>query len=239
MTRIVAGGPPRAIAHRGEPVGHRENTLAAVAAALQLGADLVEIDVQVTADGAVVLLHDDTLGRLWDVPVRVDALTWAEVGHRTGAGVPLLRDVLALVAGSGATLLIDMAGPDPAGPALRVVHELIAAGSLDPAEVAWCGALPALQHIRRADATARILLSWHAQALPADDVVEVLAPEAFNPYWMLLDPAAAHWARDRGMATCCWTVDDEPTMSALLDRGVDAVISNRIGALRKVVDGRG
>jgi glycerophosphoryl diester phosphodiesterase len=41
------------------------------------------------------------------------------------------------------------------------------------------------------------------------------------------------------MATCCWTVDDEPTMSALLDRGVDAVISNRIGALRKVVDGRG
>jgi glycerophosphoryl diester phosphodiesterase len=75
MTRIVAGGPSRAIAHRGEPVGHRENTLAAVTAAVALGADLVEIDVQVTADGAVVLLHDDTLERLWDVPVRVDALT--------------------------------------------------------------------------------------------------------------------------------------------------------------------
>lgn len=239
MTRIVAGGPSRAIAHRGDPVGHRENTLAAVAAAVALGADLVEIDVQVTADGAVVLLHDDTLERLWDVPARVDALTWAEVGERTSAGVPLLRDALALVAGTGATLLIDMAGSDPAGPALRVVHELIAAGSLDPAEVAWCGALPALQRIRRDDAAARIVLSWHAGELPADDVVEALAPEAFNPYWMLLHPEAMTWARDRGMATCCWTVDDEETMSALLDRGVDAVISNRIGALRKVVDSRG
>lgn len=236
---IVAGGPPHVIAHRGEPVGHRENTLAAVAAALEHGADLVEIDVQVTADGAVVLLHDETLERLWDVPSRVDALTRAEVAHRTGDGVPLLRDVLAAVAGTGATLLIDMAGPAPAVPALRVVHELIAAGSLDPAEVAWCGALPALQSVRGGDPEARILLSWHARSLPTDDIVEALAPEAFNPHWMLLGPESMTWARDRGMAISCWTVDEEATMAELLDRGVDAVISNRIGTLRKVVDGRG
>jgi glycerophosphoryl diester phosphodiesterase len=239
MSRVMPGGPARAIAHRGEPVGHRENTLPAVAAALGLGADLVEIDVQVTADGAVVLLHDATLERLWGEPVRVDAVTGAELARRTASGVPLLRDALALIAGTGTSLLIDMDSAAPAGPALQVVHEMIAAGALDPAEVAWCGALPALEAIRRDDETARLFLSWNARERPGDDVAAKLAPEAFNPQWTQVGADTVGWARERGMATCCWTVDDEDVMATLLDRGVDALISNRIGALRGVVDGRG
>ena len=54
-----------AIAHRGEPVGHRENTLPAFEAAVALGADMVEIDLRRTRDGAIVVLHDQTLERLW------------------------------------------------------------------------------------------------------------------------------------------------------------------------------
>ena len=50
-----------AIAHRGEPVGHRENTLPAFAAAVALGADMVELDLRRTRDGAIVVLHDQTL----------------------------------------------------------------------------------------------------------------------------------------------------------------------------------
>jgi glycerophosphoryl diester phosphodiesterase len=50
--------PVVAIAHRGEPVGHRENTLPAFAAAVALGADMVEIDLRRTRDGAIVVLHD-------------------------------------------------------------------------------------------------------------------------------------------------------------------------------------
>ncbi len=52
------------IAYRGEPVRHVENTLAAISAAIAAGADMVEIDVRLTADGVPVLLHDEALLRI-------------------------------------------------------------------------------------------------------------------------------------------------------------------------------
>ena len=58
---------PLAIAHRGEPFGCRENTLPAFEAAVSLRADMVEIDVRRTADGAVAVVHDPTLDRLWGI----------------------------------------------------------------------------------------------------------------------------------------------------------------------------
>jgi len=65
---MPAAVSPLAIAHRGDPVAHRENTAAAVVAAIEQGADAIEVDVQLAADGTVVVVHDDTFARLWDDP---------------------------------------------------------------------------------------------------------------------------------------------------------------------------
>ena len=54
---------PLVIAHRGDSAHRPENTLASFASALELGADLVELDIQLTRDGAVVVIHDPTLKR--------------------------------------------------------------------------------------------------------------------------------------------------------------------------------
>ena len=81
-------GGPITIAHRGEPVGHRENTLGAFAAALGLGADWVEIDLRRTRDGEIVVLHDQTLERLWEVDASVGTSTgprWPGSGTATCA----------------------------------------------------------------------------------------------------------------------------------------------------------
>src|SRR5689334_17380158 len=88
------------LAHRGDWSASPENTLAAFAAAEQAGADMIELDVQLTADGAVVVLHDDTLDRVWGVARAVVDLTLEEVReaahgeHRT----PTLAVVLDAVA---------------------------------------------------------------------------------------------------------------------------------------------
>ena len=58
--------PPLIIAHRGDSAHRPENTLASFASALELGADFVEFDVQLTADGHVVVMHDPTLDRTTD-----------------------------------------------------------------------------------------------------------------------------------------------------------------------------
>lgn len=55
------------IAHRGDPLTHIENTLEALTAAVASGADMVEIDLKVTRDGHIVVLHDDSLRRLWGI----------------------------------------------------------------------------------------------------------------------------------------------------------------------------
>ena len=68
-----------AIAHRGDPVGARENTPAAFASAVTLGADMVELDLRRTRDGEIVVLHDQSLLRLWAVDASVGDLDWAEV----------------------------------------------------------------------------------------------------------------------------------------------------------------
>ena len=85
---------PVTIAHRGEPVGHRENTLAPSRRRSGDGADWVEIDLRRTRDGAIVVLHDQTLGRLWEVDASVGDLDWAEVarlGTATCASRPCAR----------------------------------------------------------------------------------------------------------------------------------------------------
>ncbi|MGH9046227.1 MAG: glycerophosphodiester phosphodiesterase, partial [Acidimicrobiales bacterium] len=58
---VSDGSVPLAIAHRGDPINERENTLGAFEAAVKAGADMVEIDLQRTRDGHVVVLHDASL----------------------------------------------------------------------------------------------------------------------------------------------------------------------------------
>ncbi len=92
------------IAHRGHHRDVPENTLAAVKEAIKTGADYVEIDVRSTRDGALVLLHDDTVDRMTNGSGPVKALTLAEikklaVTDKTKSsskkhGIPELREVL-------------------------------------------------------------------------------------------------------------------------------------------------
>jgi len=79
----------KVIAHRGEHREHPENTLPAYRAAIDLGCDYIEVDVRTTADGALVAIHNDTLGG------RVEDMTFAEI-RKLDAGVPAFDEVLAL-----------------------------------------------------------------------------------------------------------------------------------------------
>src|SRR5262245_12792719 len=78
---------PLVIAHRGDSAHRPENTLASFASALEVGADLVEFDVQLTQDGAVVVLHDPTLERTTNGRGDIRRMTLAEV-RAVSAGYP-------------------------------------------------------------------------------------------------------------------------------------------------------
>src|SRR5690606_15579112 len=117
--RMSATGAPgtRIVAHRGlhdeAGGGPRENTLAAVLAAVDAGVGWIEIDVRTTADGTVVLLHDETLERLWADPRTIGEVPAAQVLALGGADrrIPTLADVLSALDGLDCTLLIDVDDP--------------------------------------------------------------------------------------------------------------------------------
>jgi glycerophosphoryl diester phosphodiesterase len=106
------------VAHRGLSPGFPENTLAAFRNSVELGVDVIEVDLRGTADGEVVIVHDATVDRTTDGSGDVTQLTLAEVraldagSHAgpqfRGERVPTYREVLELVAGTGTKLLLDI-----------------------------------------------------------------------------------------------------------------------------------
>jgi glycerophosphoryl diester phosphodiesterase len=238
--RLTRGGAFHAVAHRGDPSHHRENTLPSIDAAIAAGADVVEIDIKTTADAAVVVLHDDTLERLWGDPRPITGIGTTELDrigdddHR----IPLLSEVLEHIGRSSAALLIDMDHPAWAEPGLAVVGESLAAGTIAPDQVLWCGRPDSLKIIRDADPSARIVFSWDESdadgRLPAESMINELSPEAFNPHWPMINDAVIDWAADHGLAITCWTVDDPELMRHLLDLGIDGITTNRIHQLQEL-----
>lgn len=113
---------PLALAHRGHSIAFPENTMAAFRAAVDAGVDAIESDVHLTADGQLVMLHDETLDRTTSGhgPVAAHTLdevlaldAWGRFGERfRGERVPTLDQLLDLAAETGIFLIIEVKGAD-------------------------------------------------------------------------------------------------------------------------------
>jgi glycerophosphoryl diester phosphodiesterase len=216
------------IAHRGEPVGHRENTLAAFAAACAAGADMVELDCRLTRDGHVVVLHDPTLGRLWRMEAPVISLDLSQVSE-LGEGEDRIPALVTVLEAVPIPVMVDVDDPEVMPAALRTVKQ---AGAFDRS--LFAGNVEGLRWLRRESSDARIALSWDRRDLPSAQLLGETRPEFFNPRFDLLDDAGVEAMHGQGIGVSVWTVDDEAVMRELLGRGVDAIITNQIVKLVKL-----
>jgi glycerophosphoryl diester phosphodiesterase len=219
---------PLAIAHRGDPVDERENTLAAFDAALRQGADMVELDLQRTRDGEIVILHDPTLSRLWRVDRAVGDLDLAEV-QEIGHGmlrIPTLRQVLDRC---DVPFMVDFTGDEVVDGALAAVRE---AGAMYRS-LFVTGHVDALRHLRSLAPEARIGLTQTRPEPPPASLLHELGAEYWNPWFGLVTPERVANVHDLGIKVSTWTVDEPHHMAQVVEAGVDAVVSNRIGELRR------
>jgi glycerophosphoryl diester phosphodiesterase len=215
-----------AIAHRGEPVGHRENTLPAFAAAVASGADMVEIDLRRTRDEVIVVLHDQTLERLWGLGVSAGDVDLADV-VALGEGdvrIPTLSDVLAAVP---LPLMVDFTRREVVPGGLEAVQS---AGALDRC-LFVTGNVAALQQLRARSAEARIGLTWTDGPEPPLELLHELGAEYWNPMFGLVTTDGVAAVHDAGLRVSTWTVDTAEDTTRMLEAGVDAIVSNRIAAL--------
>ena len=100
-------------AHRGDSSRFRENTVVAIKSAIDAGAAVVEIDVRISKDGKVVVIHDPTFERLWGLDRNVSEVNWSEISELGAAEnkIPLLSDVLPLFENSKSCLLYTSPSP--------------------------------------------------------------------------------------------------------------------------------
>jgi glycerophosphoryl diester phosphodiesterase len=217
---------PLAIAHRGDPIAARENTMAAFAAARRQGADMVELDLRRSRDGEIVVLHDPTLERLWGLARPVVDLDLAQLDGlgRAGERIPTFRQVLAEI---DLPIMVDFTGRDVVEGALAVAREANA--------MVRClfvtGNIGALRALRSLAPEARIGVTWVKPEPPEPSLLGELGAEYWNPMFRLVTPERVADIHQLGLKVSTWTVDQPRQMARMVEAGVDAIVSNRIGAL--------
>lgn len=219
-----------AIAHRGDPIAQRENTLAAFAAAVEAGADMIELDVRCTLDGEAVVVHDPTLERLWGVAKRVVDLRIDDV---RALGIPDLAEALRAIPES-VHVMVDYEEPGVAEPALDAV---LAAGALE--RCLFSGdCYDGHRAIRERAPDARIACTWTSETPVTDALLDELGAEYWNPNGNILarDPEQIERMRARGTLVSVWTIDRREDMQLFLELGVDAVITNRVADLVELLE---
>lgn len=239
---------PFGFAHRGaHGPGVPENTMAAFQAAIDLGYRHVETDVHATADGVLVVFHDDTLDRVTDRTGRVRDLPWSAVRQARVAGtepVPLLEDVLG--AWPDLRLNVDVKEDAAVGPTLEVLartraHPRVCVGSFSRRRTrALRAALPPGTATAYAPAEVALLrASTRRPSLRARlprDVPCVQVPTAHRGV-TIVDEAFVRAAHDLGCQVHVWTVNDEAEMLRLLRLRVDALVTDEARLLRDVLAG--
>lgn len=235
---------PLAIAHRGGATDGTENSLAAFRRAVALGYRYLETDVHVTADGVLVALHDDRLDRTTDRSGAIAALEWAEVAKaRIGGREPVPRFADLLEELSGARLVVDPKADAAVEPLITAVRdagaqERVCIGSFEHHRLrAVRRALPHVctsmspREVRLLRAAAWGLLP--ARAVPRSAQI-VQVPE-WHEDVHLVEPDLIGLAHRLGLQVHVWTVNDRNRMEALLDLGVDGLITDEVVGLRAVL----
>jgi glycerophosphoryl diester phosphodiesterase len=192
-------------AHRGASTEFPENTLRAFFRAISLGADGIELDVHLSADGVPVVIHDETVNRTTDGSGEVAALTVAEL-QALDAGrsqpIPTLREVLDVVAGK---LHVDI--EIKAGAAGDAVLEL-ASRYADLEFAISSFNHDALRHVRRANAEVEV---WPLTAAVSDEVIRTaleLGSPQIAAYDRMLNRDIITEVRRQGLQVWVWTVND-------------------------------
>lgn len=232
----------RILAHRGSPTpSTTENTVQAVTAALLAGADGVEVDLRLSADGVLVVCHDPDLRRVAGSPLPVAQAPWPVLrAAADGAGVPLARAEEVLGAAAGAGVVLELKAPPPAPRARArtaeaLVDRLCSLRTIGlAADVTVSSFDASLVKLVRAelpvDVPVRTALlgrpGWRVSAL----LRQALAAghDEVHPHVLdvLAAPKAVAAAHALGLAVVPWTVNARRALRRCGDLGVDAVITD-------------
>ncbi len=224
-------------AHRGSSAICPENTMAAFAKGLEQGATGIETDVQMTKDGRLVLIHDESVARTtgaeglvkdytYDELAKLDAGSWFGAVFQ-GERIPLLEELLELTKNHGTIVNIELKNGSIQYPELekRVIEtvrhynmsEQIVISSFNHYSLVEC------KHI---DPEIRTGLLYGEGLYKPWEYAKLAKADALHAYHRAVLPEWVEEAKQHGVVYHPWTVNDEEQMKALIDAGVAGIITD-------------
>jgi glycerophosphoryl diester phosphodiesterase len=230
------------IAHRGASGYRPENTLPAYELALEMRSDMIEIDLHLTRDGEVVVMHDAELERLGGVGEVADA-SLADVRRLDaggGARVPTLEEVLD---GFGERIPFNLeikwstSGDYP--DLERLVLAALQRRGLVADSLLSSFRASVLERLRAGAPDARLaVLTSPREQLSLEEAIVVaisLGAEALNPHFVQVDAGLVDRAHREGLGVNVYTVDAPKEMRRLIGLGVDGIFTNVPDRLRELL----
>jgi glycerophosphoryl diester phosphodiesterase len=230
---------PQVFAHRGARRVAPENTLPAFQKAIEMGVDGIELDVHITRDGHLVIIHDFDVRKTTDGHGPVAAMSVAEVARLdaglhfspqfAGTRVPTLDEVFDLV-GDRCRVNVEIKSVEPYGrDASDAVAALIRRRNLYEQVIVSSFNPITLVKMRHLDPQIALGVLYDAEmpaffrAIWAGPPVR---PQAQHPEHTLIDASYMAWAHGTGGAVNTWTVNDVAEARRLADLGVDTIITD-------------
>ena len=255
-------GPVLNIGHRGASAYAPEHTFAAYDLALEQGADYIEIDLQMTADGVLVAMHDKTLNRTADAPEGVperycrglvskktleqikmcDAGSWFGPEY-AGEQIPTLEEIFQRY-GTGVNYYIETKNPDAApGMEEELVRLMGEYGLIEPAAENWqvliqSFSAESLMRIHELEPSLPLIqLYWAGTSKTIQRDLDAASQYAvgIGPYKQDVDVALVEAAHERCLAVHPYTVNTVEEMEELIALGVDGMFTNNPDLLDDVL----
>jgi len=244
---------PLVIAHRGHSLEVPENTTEAYRRAIELGAEMIEADVNISLDGTLVMMHDATLDRTTSGRGPVSCATWAELARLdaggwfgaefAGLGIPTVEETIELARDAGIWMCFEVKGGDPTE-AERIAGDLI--DLLVARDALAFAAMSGYDHdvlaLAKRRAPELVLaperLPDNVPADPATAVLQARRLEApiIQNHHRFLTPELVASLHEAQIAVWSWPTTEEDAIVSSVAVGADGVMGDDVRRLVEVVD---
>lgn len=239
---------PIIIAHRGAAGEAPENTLASFRLAVEQGCDGIELDVHLSRDGEIIVIHDETVDRTTDGTGAVSGMTLEEIKRLdagswfhetfTGERIPTLEEVFAVVPGR-VMINVEIKRSETGEMPVRLIRLMKRCDRMASVVVSsfdhGC-----LLELKRLEPSIRIGLLYHQTPLEPVDVKNNFPADVYSlhPHGLLLTPTYAAESEANGFRVYPWTVNHREDMQKVLAAGVHGIITDFPGRLHTLLNAK-
>ena len=217
------------IAHRGAKGYEPENTLKSFQKALDLKADGIELDVHLSSDGHIIVIHDETIDRTTNGKGLVNTFSLSELKAFLIDGeyqIPTLNEVFDLV-DKKCLINIELKGLGTASKVVALIEEYIAEKNWNYEDfIVSSFDWDLLQETSNLNSNILIGVLTEEDLAKALAFAEVIKARAINPDYQLLNAENVKQIQEKGLLVLPWTVDEEEDIQKIKSYNVDGIISD-------------